>query len=51
MGRNPNNWDLLSPQRITECDERFNFICKIRDAAEETILRLEQKSLTPQVSN
>lgn len=44
-------WELLSPQRIAECDEHFNFIVKIRDAAEQTILRLEQKPLTPQVSN
>ena len=37
------NWDLLSPQRITECDERFSFICKIRDAAEGAIVRFESK--------
>jgi hypothetical protein len=37
------NWDLVSPQRIAECDERFTFICKIREAAEKTILRLEGK--------
>lgn len=37
------NWDLVSPQRISECDERFTFICKIREAAEQTILRLEGK--------
>ena len=44
------NWDLVSPQRIAECDERFTFICKIREAAEQTILRLEGKH-QPQVSN
>jgi len=44
------NWELLSPQRITECDDRFNFICKFRDSAEGTILRLEGKSRT-QASN
>jgi hypothetical protein len=38
-------WDRLSPQRITECEMRFHFICKTRDAAEKTILRLEQKNL------
>jgi hypothetical protein len=43
------NWQLLSPQRVNECDERFHFIVKIRDAAEKTILRLEGK-LQPQVS-
>lgn len=43
------NWQLLSPQRIKECDERFHFVCKIRDAAEKTILSLEGK-LQPQVS-
>ncbi len=44
------NWDLVSPQRIAECDERFTFICKIREAAEQTILRLEGK-LHHQASN
>lgn len=43
------NWDLISPQRIVECEDRFSFICKIRDAAEKTILRLEGK-YQPQVS-
>ncbi len=40
------NWDLLSPQRI-----RFSFISKIRDAAEEAIVRFETKSHEPQVFN
>lgn len=44
------NWELLSPQRITECDDRFTFICKFRDSAEGTILRLEGKS-NSQASN
>lgn len=44
------NWQLLSPQRITECDERFSFICKIREASEKTIIRLEGK-LQHQASN
>ena len=39
------NWDLLSPQRITECQERFYFISKIRDAASQTILLYEHKAL------
>lgn len=45
------NWELLSPERISECDERFNFITKIRDAAEKTILRLENDSQNHQVAN
>ncbi len=45
------NWELLSPQRITECDERFSFITKIRDAAEKTIIRLENESPNHQVAN
>jgi hypothetical protein len=43
------NWKLLSNQRVLECDERFDFISKIRDTSEKTILRLESK-LQPQVS-
>lgn len=43
------NWALLSPQRIAECDERFLFICKIRDASEKTIIRFESK-LQPQAT-
>lgn len=35
------SWDLLSPARIAECDERFEFIKKIRDAAEGAIIRFE----------
>jgi hypothetical protein len=45
------NWALLSPQRITECDERFRFICKFREAAAGAIDRYEGKQPTPQVSN
>ncbi len=45
------NWELLSPQRIAECDERFNFINHFRDDAEGTILRLEGNSHAPQASN
>lgn len=45
------NWDLLSPQRINECDERFTFICKFREAAVGAIDRFEGKQHTPQVSN
>jgi hypothetical protein len=41
------NWDNLSPLRIAECNERLSFICKIRDAAAQTIHNLEQKSHSP----
>lgn len=34
------NWDLLSAQRIHECDERFLFISRFREAAQGTIDRL-----------
>jgi hypothetical protein len=46
-----NQWELLSPQRIDECAQHLSFICKIRDAAEQTIIRLEQKNLPPQAAN
>jgi hypothetical protein len=46
-----NNWDLLSPQRIAECDDRFTFICKFRESAAGTIDRLEGRIHSPQVSN
>lgn len=38
------NWELLSPQRIAECDDRFTFICKIRDDAQGIIQRIEGES-------
>jgi len=38
------NWDLLSPQRIAECDERFDFILKMRDTSDKTILRYETEA-------
>ena len=34
-------WERLSTQRIAECQERFKFIGKIREASEKTIIRLE----------
>lgn len=37
------NWDLLSPMRIAECNERYRFITKIREASEITLIRLEQE--------
>ena len=42
-------WDLLSPQRIAECDDRFSFICEIRESSAKTITRFESK-LHPQAS-
>jgi hypothetical protein len=45
------NWELLSPMRITECEDRFSFITKIREAAEKTIIRLENESPNQQVAN
>jgi hypothetical protein len=45
------NWDLLSPQRISECEDRFSFISKIRAAAEKTIIRFESESQDHQVAN
>ncbi len=43
-------WDLISPQRISECEDRYTFICKIREACEKTIFRLEDHR-QPQASN
>ncbi|MES2657454.1 MAG: hypothetical protein V4689_02490 [Verrucomicrobiota bacterium] len=45
------NWELLSPQRITECDERFTFICRIREAAVKTIAGFEGGFRDSQASN
>lgn len=45
------SWDLLSPQRIAECQDRSDFIRKIRDAAEKTILIFEGKITNSQASN
>ncbi len=45
------HWELLSPQRVAECDERFNFIVKFREAAEGAIARYEGNPHPTQVSN
>lgn len=49
------NWDLLSPMRIAECRERYDFITKVREAAEKTIRRFEGETPpapnSPQVFN
>jgi hypothetical protein len=44
-------WDLLSPQRIAECDERFEYIMKFRGLAEGAISRYEKKAHPVQVAN
>jgi hypothetical protein len=43
-------WNLISNQRINECQDRYTFITKIREACEKTILRLEGHH-EPQASN
>lgn len=45
------SWERISPQRITECNERFTFICRFRDAAAGSINRFEGKGHAPQASN
>lgn len=45
------NWELLSPMRIAECEERLKFIRKVREAASGAIDRFEGKQHQPQVSN
>lgn len=45
------NWELLSPQRIAECADRYTFICRIRESAVATIERFEGHPQQPQVSN
>jgi hypothetical protein len=42
------SWNNLSPYRIAECQERINFTCKLRDAAETAIVSLEKEAgITP----
>jgi hypothetical protein len=45
------NWNLISPMRIEECETRFSFICKIRDAANKTITRFEEEAHHHQAAN
>lgn len=45
------SWDLISPQRIEECQAHYSFIGKIRDAAEKTIVRFEKESQHRQAAN
>jgi hypothetical protein len=45
------NWELLSPQRVQECEDRIHFILKFREAAEGAIIRFEGKSHPSQAAN
>lgn len=45
------NWNLISPMRQEEIASRFKFLSRVRDAAENTILRLEGKPATGQAAN
>ncbi len=45
------NWELLSPQRVQECEDRIRFILKFREAADGAISRFEGKPHPSQVSN
>lgn len=36
-------WDLISPQRIAELQDRHHFVSKVREAAEQTIQRIESE--------
>ena len=45
------SWDRISPQRIEECETRFSFIGKIRDAAEKAIVHFEEESQHHQAAN
>ncbi len=41
------NWSLLSPERVAECRERFQFITKFRENSASTIQRFEQAAESP----
>ena len=45
------NWDLLSPMRIIECEDRVTFIYKIRETAANTIARFEKEAQESQAAN
>ena len=45
------NWDMLSPMRLVECEERLAFIRKMRDTALNTITLLEADSKKTQSAN
>lgn len=44
-------WEMISPLRVQECKERFHFINKVRESAEQTITRIEQESQHQQAAN
>lgn len=44
-------WELISPMKIAECQERLHFTRKIRETAEKTIIRIERESQFQQASN
>ncbi len=44
-------WDLISPQRVNECEERIYFIRNIRNAADKTIIRFENESHSQHAAN
>lgn len=44
-------WDLISPQRVNECEERIYFIRNIRNAADKTIIRFEKESHSQHAAN
>jgi len=46
-----NQWELLSPLRVAECDDRLNFILKFREAAEGAIERFEGELHPAQAAN
>ena len=41
------NWELLSPQRRAECENRLAFVKNLRETAEATIGRIEQERKAP----
>ena len=45
------NWELLSPQRVQECEDRIHFILKFREAADGAIARFEGKPHPSQAAN
>jgi hypothetical protein len=43
-----NQWETLSPDRVAECQERIQFLEKLRYAGEQGIISLEKKSAVPE---
>jgi hypothetical protein len=44
-------WQMLSSQRFTECQDRYSFISKIRDTAIGAIERFEMETHPQQAAN